>query len=83
MARGENFARHRVRLPEVAVPLTSAEVGNIVSSIRIGAIEKFANEVGVHRAIIAGMLRKEFGNYTAYSKIVNEYDVRGMIFHGS
>ncbi len=48
-----------------------------------GAIEKFANEMGVHKAIIAGMLRKEFGNYTAYSKIVNEYDVREIVFNGS
>jgi HTH-type transcriptional regulator/antitoxin HigA len=48
-----------------------------------GVIEKFANEMGVHKAIIAGMLRKEFGNYAAYSKIVNEYDVREIVFHGS
>ncbi|GAA6166793.1 ImmA/IrrE family metallo-endopeptidase [Sessilibacter corallicola] len=48
-----------------------------------GAIEKFANEMGVHIAIIAGMLRKESGNYTAYSKIVNEHDVREIVFNGS
>lgn len=47
------------------------------------AIDKFANQVGIHRSIIAGMLRKEFGNYASYSKIVNEYDTREIIFNGS
>lgn len=48
-----------------------------------GAIDKFAKKVGVHRSIVAGMLQKEFGNYAAYSKIVNEYDVREIIFDGN
>ncbi|WMS85619.1 ImmA/IrrE family metallo-endopeptidase [Pleionea litopenaei] len=47
------------------------------------AIDKFADQIGIHRSIIAGMLRKEFGNYASYSKIVNEYDVREIIFNGS
>lgn len=47
------------------------------------AIDKFSNQVGIHRSIIAGMLRKEFGNYASYSKIVNEYDAREIIFNGS
>ncbi|MBX2859131.1 MAG: ImmA/IrrE family metallo-endopeptidase, partial [Cellvibrionaceae bacterium] len=47
------------------------------------AIDRFSNQVGIHRSIVAGMLRKEFGNYAAYSKIVNEYDVREMIFNAS
>jgi HTH-type transcriptional regulator/antitoxin HigA len=32
------------------------------------AIDEFANQVGVHRSIIAGMLQREFGNYASYSK---------------
>lgn len=47
------------------------------------AIDRFANKIGIHRSIVAGMLRREFGNYAAYSKIVNEYDVREMIFNAS
>lgn len=47
------------------------------------AIDKFAEKIGIHRSIVAGMLRREFGNYAAYSKIVNEYDVREIIFNAS
>jgi len=29
--------------------------------------------------LLAGMLRKRIGNYTSYSKIVNEYNFREII----
>jgi HTH-type transcriptional regulator/antitoxin HigA len=41
---------------------------------------KFAKKQGIHPSIIAGMLRRETGNYTRYSDIVNEYDIRKIIF---
>lgn len=44
------------------------------------AIDRFSQKIGIHRSIVAGMLRRESGNYAAYSKIVNEYNVREMIF---
>lgn len=47
----------------------------------IEAIDKFSKSIGIHRSIVAGMLRKEFGNYASYSKIVNEFDVREIIFN--
>lgn len=40
----------------------------------------YAAEQGVHPSIIAGLLRKEFGNYTRYNSIINEHDVRAIIF---
>lgn len=44
------------------------------------AVMKFAKKQGIHPSIVAGMLRRETGNYTRYSAIVNEYDVRKIIF---
>lgn len=43
-------------------------------------IEKFAQQVGIHKSIIAGLLRKEEGNYSAYSRLVNEINTRKVIF---
>lgn len=43
-------------------------------------LERFANEIGVHKSIVAGMLRKETGDYSIYSSIVNEINVREIIF---
>ncbi len=49
----------------------------------IDAITKFSKKIGIHRSIVAGMLRKEFGNYASYTAIVNEYDVREIILDGN
>lgn len=40
----------------------------------------FSREMGVHPAVIAGMLRKEANSYTMYSNIVNKFNVRDMVF---
>lgn len=40
----------------------------------------FSREMGIHPAIIAGMLRKEANSYTMYSNIVNKINVRDMVF---
>ena len=44
------------------------------------AVRAYAAEQHVHPSLIAGLLRNEFGNYTRYSSIINEHDVRAMIF---
>jgi len=44
------------------------------------AVLKHAAQEGVHPAIVAGLLRRESRNYTRYSKIINEHDVRKIIF---
>lgn len=44
------------------------------------AVHAFAAEHGVHPALIAGLLRRESGNYKRYSSIINEHDVRAIIF---
>lgn len=44
------------------------------------AVLKYADEEGIHPSIVAGLLRRESGNYTRYSKIINEHDVRKIIF---
>jgi len=44
------------------------------------AIEKFADEINIHKSIVAGMLRKETGNFRTYSNIVNEVNVRELVF---
>lgn len=44
------------------------------------AVRKYAAEEGVHPAIVAGLLRRESGNYTKYSKLINEHNVREIIF---
>lgn len=44
------------------------------------SIEKFAKKIGIHKSIVAGMLRKEEGDYRAYSNIVNDINVRKVIF---
>ena len=43
------------------------------------AVRAYAAEQRVHPSLIAGLLRKEFGNYTRYSSIINEHDVRAII----
>jgi HTH-type transcriptional regulator / antitoxin HigA len=44
------------------------------------AVKNYAEEQGVHPSLIAGLLRKESGNYQRYSSIINEHDVREIIF---
>ncbi len=44
------------------------------------AVRKYAAEEGVHPAIVAGLLRRESGNYTRYSKLISQHDVREIIF---
>jgi HTH-type transcriptional regulator/antitoxin HigA len=44
------------------------------------AVCKYAAAEGIHPAIVAGLLRREFGDYTKYSKLINEHDVRALIF---
>jgi HTH-type transcriptional regulator/antitoxin HigA len=44
------------------------------------AVRAYAVEQGVHPSIIAGLLARESGNYARYSKIINEHDVRAIIF---
>jgi HTH-type transcriptional regulator / antitoxin HigA len=44
------------------------------------AVKAYAAEQGVHPSIIAGLLSRESGNYSRYSKIINEHDVRAIIF---
>jgi HTH-type transcriptional regulator/antitoxin HigA len=43
-------------------------------------VRAFAEKQGIHPSIVAGMLRRETGNYTRYAAIVNEFDVRKLIF---
>lgn len=44
------------------------------------AVYTYAAEQGVHPSLIAGLLRKEAGNYKRYSSIVNKCDIRSLIF---
>lgn len=41
----------------------------------------FANEMHIHPAIVAGMLRSETKKYTIYSEIINKTNVREMVFN--
>lgn len=43
-------------------------------------VHAYASEQGVHPSLIAGLLRRESGNYKRYSSIINEHDVREIIF---
>lgn len=43
-------------------------------------VRAFAQKNGIHPSIVAGMLRRETGDYSRYSAIVNECDVRKIIF---
>lgn len=44
------------------------------------SIIKFATQVNIHPSIIAGMIRKEEGDFKSYSKIVNKTNIREVIF---
>jgi HTH-type transcriptional regulator/antitoxin HigA len=44
------------------------------------AVHTYAAEQGIHPSLIAGLLRKESGNYKRYSSIINKHDVREIIF---
>lgn len=43
------------------------------------ALRTYAAEQGVHPSLVAGLLRKESGNYKRYSSIINEHDIREII----
>jgi HTH-type transcriptional regulator/antitoxin HigA len=43
------------------------------------AVVKFANEMGIHPAIVAGRIHRERNQYNLFSKIVNEIDVRELL----
>ena len=44
------------------------------------AVLVYAEQEGIHPAIVAGLLRKESGNYTRYSHLIHAHDVREIIF---
>ena len=45
-----------------------------------GAVIKFSKEIGIHPAIVAGMLQKELNEFHIFRRIVDEVDVRGKVF---
>ncbi len=53
-------------------PKFSREPGDVIT---------FAKKMGIHPAIVAGRLHHELGRYDLFSDIVNETDVRGILFH--
>jgi len=44
------------------------------------AVVSFARKIHVHPSLVAGLLRKEANDFTRYSELVNEVDVRALIF---
>lgn len=44
------------------------------------AVETFARKIHVHPGLVAGLLRRESNNYSRYSDLVNEVDVRALLF---
>lgn len=46
-------------------------------------IEKLARELRIHPAIVAGRLRRESGNYTAFSDLVGQQQVRSFFLSSS
>jgi HTH-type transcriptional regulator / antitoxin HigA len=44
------------------------------------AVLSYARTQGVHPSLIAGLLRKETGDYKRYSAIIGQHDVRTIIF---
>ena len=44
------------------------------------AVITYASEQGVHPSLVAGLLRKESGDYRLYSSIINKHDIRSIIF---
>jgi HTH-type transcriptional regulator/antitoxin HigA len=44
------------------------------------SIKDFAKQVGIHPSIVAGRLQKESNQYAIFSKIVNEVNVREVLF---
>ncbi len=45
-----------------------------------GAVIKFSKKIGIHPAIVAGMLQKELNEFHVFRKIVDATDVRGEVF---
>lgn len=43
------------------------------------SVVKYAEKIGIHASIVAGMLRKESGNYSKYSTLINSHDVRAIL----
>ncbi len=44
------------------------------------AVIKFSNEIGIHPAIVAGMLRKELNEFYLFREIINAVDIRKEVF---
>jgi HTH-type transcriptional regulator/antitoxin HigA len=47
-----------------------------------GAIIEFSKQIGVHPALIAGLLQREDNSYEKYRKIVDAVDLREVVFAG-
>ncbi|NVM38366.1 MAG: ImmA/IrrE family metallo-endopeptidase [Candidatus Lokiarchaeota archaeon] len=45
-----------------------------------GTVIEFSNKIGIHPAIVAGMLQKELNKFQMFRKIVDEVDVRREVF---
>lgn len=44
------------------------------------AVYRFSKKAGIHPAVIAGLLRHERKNYEVYSRIINNIDIRKLVF---
>lgn len=44
-------------------------------------VKEFAQRTGVHASIVAGRIRRELNRHTAFSKIINEFNVREILFN--
>ena len=45
------------------------------------SVYKFSEEIGIHPAIVAGMLRHEKDSYTIFNKIINKTNTRKLVFN--
>ena len=45
------------------------------------SVYKFSKEIGIHPAIVAGMLRHEKDSYTIFNKIINKINTRKLVFN--
>ena len=48
--------------------------------IKTWELQDFSKKIGIHPAIVAGMLQKELNEFCMFRKIVDDVDVRREVF---
>jgi len=68
-----------VHSSQIAFPGGKPEI--VDKNLEATALRETHEEIGIHPAIVAGMLRHEKDSYTIFNKIINKTNTRKLVFN--